>query len=65
MLKWEIIFPPGTRLYRCSVSVSGAAFKLHSHILMLSEARIGLTVSLDSVGETKLGIEGSGYDDND
>jgi len=52
--------PPGTRLCRCSVSVSGAAFRLHSH--MLSKAGRGLTVFL-SVGLIMPGIGGSGYED--
>lgn len=53
---------PGTELYRCSVSVSGTAFKLHPHIVMLSTADAGLTVSLHSVVPDG-GV--SGYDDTD
>lgn len=55
---------PGTELYRCSVSVSGTAFKLHPHIVMLSTADARLTVSLYSVrlivpGEGVLGYDGT------
>ncbi len=56
---------PGTGLYRCSVSVSGTAFRLHSHILMLSTAGVGLAVSLYSVGLIIPGRGVSGYDDTD
>ncbi len=51
---------PVIGLYRCSVSVSGTALRLHSHILMLSTAGVGLTVSLRSVG---LIIPGGGSQD--
>lgn len=54
---------PGTELYRCSVSVNGTAFRLHSHILMLSTAGMGLTVSLYSVEVIIPGRGVSRYDD--
>lgn len=41
---------PGTGLYRCSVTVSGAAFRLQPHIFMLSTAGVELSVLLYSVG---------------
>lgn len=50
---------PGTGSYSRSVSVSGAAFRLLSHILMLSTAGMGLTVSpalLDNTWQGGLGI---------
>lgn len=56
---------PGTGLYRCSVSVSGTAFKLHPHIVMLSTADAGLTVSLHSVCLIVPDGGVSGYDDTD
>lgn len=48
---------PGTGLYRCSVTVSGTAFRLHSHIFMLSTAGVGLSILLYSVGLIILGRE--------
>ena len=56
---------PGSGLYRCSVSVSGTAFRLRSHILMLSAAGAGLTVWLCSVGLITPGGGVAGYDDAD
>lgn len=65
MLKWEIICSQEQGSLDAPSQLVEQLFRLRSHILMLSTAGVGLTVSLYSGGLIIPGRGVSGYDDTD
>lgn len=63
MLKWEIICSQEQSSIDALSQLAEQVFRLLSHILMLSTAGVGLTVSPHSGGLIIPGRRVSGYDD--